>query len=73
MQQRIIYPDKDKWGELRLTPEEKTVYNRFNAADFPIEWEMYIHPHLNGLRPDLVLLHPEFGIAVYEFVVHTLI
>lgn len=67
MQQRIIYPDKDKWNELRLTPEEKVVYNRFNAADFPIEWEMYIHPHLNGLRPDLVLLHPKFGIAVYEF------
>ena len=68
MQQRIIYPGKDKWGELRLTPEEETVYNRFNAADFPIEWEMYIHPHLNGLRPDLVLLHPKFGIAVYEFI-----
>lgn len=68
MQQRIIYPDKDKWSELRLTPEEETVYNRFNADDFPIEWEMYIHPHLNGLRPDLVLLHPQFGIAVYQFV-----
>ena len=68
MQQRIIYPDKDKWSELRLTPEEKVVYNRFNAFDFPVEWEMYIHPHLNGLCPDLILLHPEFGIAVYEFI-----
>ena len=68
MQQRTIYPNKDKWEKLGLTPEEEKVYNRFNAADFPIEWEMYIHPHLNGLRPDLVLLHPEFGIAVYEFI-----
>lgn len=67
MQQRIIYPDKDKWNELKLTPEEERVYNRFDADDFPIEWEMYIHPHLNGLRPDLVLLHPKYGIAVYEF------
>lgn len=67
MQQRIIYPDRDKWNELGLTPVEKVVYNRFNASDFPIEWEMYIHPHLNGLRPNLVLLHPKFGIAVYEF------
>ena len=29
-------------------------------------WEIYIQPHLNGLRPDFVLLHPDIGIAVYE-------
>ncbi len=68
MQQRVIYPDKDKWTELGITEEEKIVYNRFNADDFPSEWEMYIHPHLNGLRPALVLLHPKIGIAVYEFI-----
>ena len=68
MQQRVIYPDKDKWAELELSVEEKFVFNRFNADDFPVEWEMYIHPHVNGLRPDLVLLHPKFGIAVYEFI-----
>ena len=68
MQQRVIYPDKDKWTGLGITEQEKIVYNRFNAVDFPSEWEMYIHPHLNGLRPDLVLLHPKFGIAVYEFI-----
>ena len=67
MEQRVIYPAKNRWNELSLTLEERTVYNRFNADDFPIEWEMYIHPHLNGLRPDLVLLHPKFGVAVYEF------
>ena len=27
---------------------------------------MYIQPHLNGLRPDLVLLNPKVGIAVFE-------
>ena len=32
----------------------------------PLEWEMYIQPHLNGLRPDLVLLNPTVGIAVFE-------
>ena len=68
MQQRVIYPDKNKWAELELSKEKKIVYNRFNADDFPIEWEMYIRPHLNGLRPDLVLLHSKFGIAVYEFI-----
>ena len=29
-------------------------------------WEMYVQPHLNGLRPDLVLLNPDAGIAVFE-------
>ena len=32
----------------------------------PQEWEFYIQPHLNGLRPDLVLLNPKIGIAVFE-------
>jgi hypothetical protein len=30
------------------------------------EWEIYVQPHLNGLRPDFVLLHEIHGIAVYE-------
>jgi hypothetical protein len=32
----------------------------------PEEWEFYVHPPLNGLRPDLVLLNPRAGIAVFE-------
>lgn len=32
----------------------------------PGRWEIYIQPHLNGLRPDFVLLDPKCGIAVYE-------
>ena len=31
-----------------------------------MEWEIYVQPHLNGLRPDFVLLHPRAGIAVFE-------
>ena len=30
------------------------------------DWEIYIQPHLNGLRPDFVLLHPKKGIAIFE-------
>ena len=30
------------------------------------DWEIYIQPHLNGLRPDFVLLSPKKGIAVFE-------
>jgi hypothetical protein len=32
----------------------------------PPEWEIYIQPHLNGLRPDFVLLNPKVGIGVFE-------
>ena len=67
MQQRIIDPPKDQWHRLptTLTSGENTVYNLFDAR-LPLEWEMYIQPHLNGLRPDLVLLNPYAGIAVFE-------
>ena len=67
MQQRIIDPPKDQWHRLPtpLTSGENKVYNLFDAG-LPLEWEMYIQPHLNGLRPDLVLLNPYAGIAVFE-------
>lgn len=29
-------------------------------------WEIYFKPHLNGLRPDIVVLHPRVGIAVFK-------
>ncbi len=32
----------------------------------PPGWEIYVQPHLNGLRPDFVLLHPAVGISVIE-------
>ena len=31
-----------------------------------LEWEIYLQPHLNGLKPDFVLLNPKVGIAVFE-------
>ena len=67
MQQRIIDPPKDQWHRLPtpLTSGENEVYNLFDTG-LPLEWEMYIQPHLNGLRPDLVLLNPYAGIAVFE-------
>ena len=69
MQQRIIDPPKNQWQRLPtpLTDGERAVYTLFHDSDnFPLEWEMYIQPHLNGLRPDLVLLNPYAGIAVFE-------
>ena len=69
MQQRIIDPPKDQWHRLPtpLTSGENEVYNLFDTG-LSLEWEMYIQPHLNGLRPDLVLLNPHAGIAVFEII-----
>lgn len=67
MQQRIIDPPKDQWHRLPtpLTPGEDKIYNLFDNG-LSLEWEMYIQPHLNGLRPDLVLLNSYAGVAVFE-------
>ena len=67
MLQRILKPPKDQWDRLptSLTPGEREVFELFKE-ELPLEWEMYIQPHLNGLRPDLVLLNPYAGIGVFE-------
>ncbi len=64
---RIVSPPIDQLDKLRqpLTRGERIVFDFFNKY-LPIEWEIYIQPHLNGLRPDFVLLHPRLGIAVFE-------
>lgn len=64
---RVIVPPLDELSQLRqpLTLGEHRVLQWFLDA-LPASWEIYVQPHLNGLRPDFVLLHPRRGIAVYE-------
>lgn len=64
---RFVSPPVNQFDKLRqpLTDGERIVFELFNAH-LPIEWEIYIQPHLNGLRPDFVLLHPRVGVAVFE-------
>jgi hypothetical protein len=64
---RIIDPPKGHFSKLPtpLTAGELRVVELFDA-NLPPEWEIYVQPHLNGLRPDIVLLHPRVGIAVFE-------
>ncbi|ABQ71372.1 conserved hypothetical protein (plasmid) [Rhizorhabdus wittichii RW1] len=64
---RIISPPREDLDRLRqpLTPGERVVLEFFDAHLDP-EWEIYCQPHLNGLRPDFVLLNPWVGIAVFE-------
>ena len=64
---RIIEPSWDRLDQLLtpLTDGERKVIGLFDQ-DLPAEWEIYVQPHLNGLRPDIVLLHPSVGVAVFE-------
>lgn len=65
--ERFVSPPIDQLEKLRqpLTAGERLVFDLFNEGLAP-EWEIYIQPHLNGLRPDFVLLNPNVGIAVFE-------
>lgn len=64
---RFVSPPANAFHNLRqpLTDGERIVFDLFDAH-LPIGWEIYIQPHLNGLRPDFVLLNPRAGIAVFE-------
>ncbi|MBH9553959.1 AAA family ATPase [Inhella gelatinilytica] len=64
---RVIDPPLAALPSLRqpLNDGERRVLEWFIEI-LPAGWEIYIQPHLNGLRPDFVLLHPQRGIAVYE-------
>jgi hypothetical protein len=64
---RRIEPPVPEHDRLRqpLTSGEQAVLEFFHRL-LPEEWEIYLQPHLNGLRPDFVILHPEQGIGIYE-------
>lgn len=65
--QRFVSPPVKDLASLRqpLTAGERKVFEFFNNYLSP-QWEIYIQPHLNGLRPDFILLNPNVGIAVFE-------
>lgn len=64
---RFVSPPKNELNKLRTQLElgEKRVFEFFDTH-LDEKWEIYVQPHLNGLRPDFVLLHPNAGIAVFE-------
>lgn len=64
---RRIEPPRHEHDHLRqpMTTGEKMVLDFFDKL-LPPEWEIYIQPHLNGLRPDFVILNPDIGIGIYE-------
>ncbi len=64
---RYVSPPVESFDSLRqpLTPGERVVFDFFDQ-NLSEEWEIYVQPHVNGLRPDFVLLNPNAGIAVFE-------
>ena len=64
---RIVDPPLHVLDSLRqpLTSGERRV---FDLLDHELDeaWEIYLQPHLNGLRPDFVILNPNVGIVVIE-------
>ncbi|WP_238365514.1 NERD domain-containing protein [Mesobacterium pallidum] len=67
LSQRLVEPPLEEFSNLRqeLTQGERMVFDFFHRNLSP-KWEIYVQPHLNGLRPDFVLLNPDIGIAVFE-------
>ena len=64
---RKIDPPRESFDQLptELTAGERRVIDLFDDK-LPAKWEIYVQPHLNGLCPDIVLLHPDVGVAVFE-------
>ncbi len=65
--ERVVHPPLNEWSRLRqpLTSGERSVLDLF-VRKLPADWEIYVQPHLNGLRPDFVVLNPSVGIGVFE-------
>jgi Nuclease-related domain/AAA domain len=56
---RLIHPSKAELAQRRvLNAGETKVLDSLDRA-LHWGWEIYAQPHLNGLRPDFVLLHPD--------------
>ena len=64
---RVVSPPKDEWNNLN-PPLESSVRSvcEFLYQTLPVEWGIYVRPFLNGLRPDIVLLNPNAGIAIFQ-------
>ena len=64
---RIVSPPLADLDQLRppLTPGERRLLDVL-LAGLPAGWEIYMQPHLNGMKPDFVLLNPDVGIGVFE-------
>lgn len=66
---RVVSPPLSQLDKLTEPPSAaERAFLDFMLDSLPAGWEVYVKPHLNGLQPSLVVLHPEFGIGVFEVI-----
>jgi hypothetical protein len=63
----ILIPDVEEINSLPqgLTNGEKALMNAL-CQTLDDKWTLYIQPHLNGLRPDIVIFSEDAGIGIFE-------
>jgi hypothetical protein len=63
----ILVPDLEEINSLpqKLTDGEKALMNALLQA-LDDGWTVYVQPHLNGLRPDIVIFCEDAGIGIFE-------
>ncbi|MEQ8995331.1 MAG: NERD domain-containing protein [Coleofasciculus sp. B1-GNL1-01] len=63
----ILVPDRAEIDSLpqKLTDGEDALMKALDQA-LDDNWTVYVQPHLNGLRPDIVIFSEDAGIGVFE-------
>ncbi|MDD4972277.1 MAG: NERD domain-containing protein [Paludibacter sp.] len=62
-----IIPSLDKIYKLKVKPQEGELKLLiFLAENLDNTFEVYFNPYMNGDRPDIVLMHKDFGVMIIE-------
>lgn len=64
---RLISPPRSEWNYLRQPLEEgERRFLEYLDKNLSEGWEIYIQPAFNGLCPDIIIMHPDKGICIFE-------
>ena len=64
---RLISPPKFQWDNLRQKLETgERQFVEYLDKSLDEKWEIYIQPAFNGLCPDVIVIHPNKGICIFE-------
>jgi len=67
MSMNRVFPSINELEQLnpKLTPGEWFLVDMLNQK-LDKEWKIYVQPYLPNLRPDIVIVHPQKGLVVWE-------
>lgn len=64
---RLISPPRCEWDLLRQPLEAgERKFLEYLDENLGEGWEVYIQPAFNGLCPDIIILHPNKGVCIFE-------